>query len=1473
MASADLQVYIEDRLRAVFPTIDLDPGSPAQVQFIAPLLSRLGTDPLETNIDAFLTDRFSQEFPDIYANDPSVVRDTFVKPLILFLEPFKREIQTVKNNQSFKNAEVMSDDDADSLAANVFDTRDSGGFSVGVGRIFFSQPSNQQVDLTTRFFTASGLNYFPTNTIGITAEQMVFQKSGNLFYMDVPLKAETEGSQYDIDPGELSGVEGVFNTLRVTNIRAFADGSAKLDTPTFIANAEQSLTERSLVTRRGASARLRADFQTDVRAVQVIGARDPEMQRDILVAASPGHAWLTGKVSLNDKIAFVQVRTVEGSIDDSPVPGDTLYVYLDKYSYSGTWVGLSESARFLRFTVEEVLTTRMDEVAPFRSAYLVRWSGNTPTGITLPNPAVLEGGFSKKGTVRISSLADIGPASLSVPNDAVHVYGHSDVYVRPVLQKVSKAVFTSLDDEKSFIERTTLRTLAASNLIQDNTIDFLGSGVRAGDVMLIENGNDAGTYVIRDVSSGLPGLLRISAKLGTTDTSNTIRYRILKNLSVNPFEPKIPKFPFGALPANDLTTTIGSNLGVLGTDIINFGAAVGDTFRVLNGSDIGDFIITAFDAVLGGRGILVDRPFAASNPHVQYQVFTALEPVQLPLVRIKQLLLLDSAKQSTGITVPPAEPVAVVPTGDFSSARVRATSQSRSGYVLPDFTGFVSGGNVAAPSGDRRYSLGFDPVTGIYRSVSFADGTFAEFDFRADANGSCSYFLATSEDTDSATNFPPVDPRPGECLTIKNGPNKGSYLIKDVIKFKHRLASPTRDVWSYFIKIHGTFPVDVFKQLITFLDTAQTAGAGGAGVTKITGAGSVAWPTFFSSAVDGLGAKLHTALTFYGASSPGATILQATVDEITQLQYEWGDPARGVLRSYFTEPTLFEQQTAENLVPTSYRFKTTSGDFIHFRPDPNRYTKHEIVPARLTSDSDPINYPRDSDFSASPVWSFTDASRPSLFNLGVVPGDVLAVNEEIFFHGSTKMRQTAVQTAMGSTIITAPTASGSIFTREMEGNILAIEEGDDLGMYRVVNFIDGNNLGLDRPLTKTSMSILAQGTVGSYGLSAGDNLITDNAGTFNFTPYIGKYITIYGIDYNYAGSYEISAAPVLGTAKIIKTPDFPVFAAATYSRWLLTEAPTSPPADNATGNGKEMVAVRPVRMYDGIPKEDEITSISPYPDVSDMGTLAITFRDGFKQPFRIYRKNIRRLNPTEIAAKKDGALFYFDTEVVSLEPQEAANLPQQSYLVPEPGTYVSFGYRHAVADPTLTYSMLEEGRVEFPTSILPVDSEDSTENFITLVGTPIEVSYERADIVQKFHEFLNSALDRVTAANMLARHFLPSYVSYDATYSGGSAPSVVAADIYKYIDTLVVEQPVDVSEIEKLIEQRGGNPDTPTKVVIVLHDWDRKVWAEFSENEIGGIETLVPYNGTPRVSYCTPGPDVSGQDPLPAGERINLTRR
>lgn len=1551
MATTDLKTFLEDRLRALDPTIDLDSGSPAQVQFIEPVMTYLGTDPFETDIDSFITDRFAQEFPELIATDPGVIRDTFVKPLILLLTPFQRETQSIKRNQSLKDPSVLSDEDADALVANVFDERDAGSFSTGTGRLYFSNPTNIQVEITTRFFTASGLGFFPTNPVSITAEEMAFNRSGSQYFFDVALKAESEGVDYNIDVNQLTGVDGLFGVIRVGNLQKFRNGSARVDTTTFVAQARQALNERSLNTRRGATARLNDVFQTELRAVQVIGSEDPEMQRDILVATSPGHQWITGRVTIWKKLALVQARTIEGPEAEAPKAGDVLYLYLD----TATYPALLQTTRLVRLTVEEVLVGPVPSGTTFQMTYLVRFSGDFPSGVVVTDGSGFEGGFTRPGTVQISSLPSVGQTNFSVPSGEVHVYGHTDFYIRPILQPASTSVFDGLSDSGSLVERLTLQTFGLTtekNKIADPgspTIDFQAAGVLPGDLLSVETGDDIGVYVIMKVTASN---LYLTSNLANSQSN--LRYRIIRKIKVDPFEPKIPKFPFGGILANDLQTVIGSNLfQLLSNDVIGFGAAVGDVLRVKTGILAGDYTITGFDPVLGGQGLLLDRPASASLTGLEYEIFSALDPVERPLVRIKELLLLDSSSQSTGIQIPLADPVGVVPTKAFTSARVRGGSQRVSGFVLPSMTSsltaYLALGPVAAPSGDRRYSLGFDTAIGWYFPMLFADGTYSELDFHGDGSGNgdaydpASYFVSVSEVSDDAENFPPIDPRPGECLTIKDGPNKGSYLIKEVVKFKHRLASPTRTVWTYFIKIYGKFPVDVYGQLFDFLNDI----GGGASVTEFPITASISYPSFFQNLHNSLGTKLNSALTTLGVTAvPSAPTLQAAIDSLTFCDYEWGDPARGVLRTFMMSPTVLEQRTGDS-ESTEFVYKTESGELVKFRPDPNRYRQQEIVPPRLVSDTDPKDLPRDLDLSGSLnystqtanftvgkkvtgatsgatatilndldlgltgtlglsnvegefvvgeiitddngapgsatvsgaltqglIVSFTDPGRVSIFSLGVRDGDILSTHEEVFFHGTTYARQSVIQTVAGSNQVTAPTSAGNIFNADMVGNLFFVEEGTDKGSYRVVKYVDGRNLILDQAMTESTPTVLLQGNLNQWGHNGTNNVLI-STGT-DFTPYVNKYISVFGIPYPFQGSYQITSAPSLGTAVISRTTNFPgspTLKTESDANFLVTEAPATAPTPVLKGT--EIYAARPFRMYESVVKEHALSSVV-YTDLSISRAsipLGAVLRKGLNQPFRIYRKDVRRVTPSEMELNTFGPTVFFDTEVVSLNPQESSNLSDGSYLETVPATFSSVGYKHKVDDSTLTYSMQEEGIIEISPQILPTGSTDSAENFLNLLGSSIQVTYEQSDLVRRIQEFANSGQDRISSANILVRHFLPTYVSYDATYVGGSAPSVVASDIITYLDNLPIETAVDVSEIQDIIAKRGGNPVTPTSVVTILHDWGRRVWLEFSSNQLGGIETQVPYDGTARVSYFIPGPDVSGQDPLPSGERINLVRQ
>jgi hypothetical protein len=313
--------------------------------------------------------------------------------------------------------------------------------------------------------------------------------------------------------------------------------------------------------------------------------------------------------------------------------------------------------------------------------------------------------------------------------------------------------------------------------------------------------------------------------------------------------------------------------------------------------------------------------------------------------------------------------------------------------------------------------------------------------------------------------------------------------------------------------------------------------------------------------------------------------------------------------------------------------------------------------------------------------------------------------------------------------------------------------------------------------------------------------------------------------------------------------------------------------------GTTLLGAVPIRMYRATPRDFAFSSVNPSITISsgqipyeDGSNFNIT--NGIKQPYRIYRRDLRRVTSSEIVANKEDALFYFDTSVVSLSPSNLANLPKDSYLTVDDGTYFSIGYRSLVADSSYSYSTKEEGFIDLPLKVLPIGSDDSPDSFISLVGAPLQINYEKSELIGLIQSFLDSSDDRVASANMLARHLLPAYTSYFASYSNGADPSVIAADIFKYIETLPVDQTLDVSELELLITRYNGNPNSPTSATTTIHDWDRRMWAEFSNNQLANLNSVVPYAGSSRVTHFVPGKFVSADTETPEnGERITLTRQ
>lgn len=491
----ELRDFLESRLLSYDPSIDLSANSPAQLKIITPIITRFGEDPFSIDIPTFIRDRLTQEFPDMAADNGGLLEDILSKPSQLLLEPFKRQVELVRLGGSFQNADVMSEGEADALGANWFTDRDTGDFSSGPVRIFYAQPSTVRCGTDKRFFTGDGRAYFPIQNFNITAQQMAFNRQGNFFFLDITVRAEVQGSTYNVARGEINGVQEMAGVIKVANLTDFVTGNPKETNLEYIARIENSLTDRSFVTKRGILARTPALFDS-VRALQVVGAGDPGMNRDLLTGTGQGFAHLAGKATVFGNWMWLSEITYrdDGPVDSiTPQPGDTIRFHPTSPAPAATSV------------VESKIVTILSSNA---TSYLMLLDSSLySSGVTH------QGAFTllKPGTITISGVPGGIAANVEVADNTVHLGGHTDIFVRPNQDSTIQTTIQDVTDDKPVIAIIDLEVPdAGQNLVQSDSSDFLVLGVKPGDLLVIDTGAGfAGTYLILEVVSS--NSLRVSS--------------------------------------------------------------------------------------------------------------------------------------------------------------------------------------------------------------------------------------------------------------------------------------------------------------------------------------------------------------------------------------------------------------------------------------------------------------------------------------------------------------------------------------------------------------------------------------------------------------------------------------------------------------------------------------------------------------------------------------------------------------------------------------------------------------------------------------------------------------------------------------------------------------------------------------------------------------------------------------------------
>lgn len=478
--------YIENLLVELLsefdPTLDLDPGSTLYTEVVQPIGQALGVDPLSTDAETFIKARLSEEFPNLGIQDGDAILDLLVRPMQILLEGYRRELQIMSRGQNLSDLGLVTLEQAEDLASNFFVTRREGNLATGVVRIFFSNPTFVSIGPNTEFATTSGLIFKSIGVFHLAPQQMLNQRSGKFYYIDIPIEASEAGDQYNLPAGSITIVSGVNGAVRITNQFAISGGVAGENSQQLLTRAGFSLTERSLNTRRGIRAQILEVFKS-IRSLEVIGYGDPEMKRDKLTGTSNGSLVSSGIAMVVGSFVFLI------SMFEDNGPGDNIY------AKAGNRVDLNFSKIFYdiedkvqTFTIQDMIFSSEDSLKNLPTVYIFKLDRSpdvsTPTVSSSTNliPGALPGVFAsvyRKTEIQISTGPDLIDEMVT---SEVSLGGKIDVLVQP---STVSSVDSSITSTRSLLADHETTALCTSGSIPSSLSGICKKNIVASSYKLI----------------------------------------------------------------------------------------------------------------------------------------------------------------------------------------------------------------------------------------------------------------------------------------------------------------------------------------------------------------------------------------------------------------------------------------------------------------------------------------------------------------------------------------------------------------------------------------------------------------------------------------------------------------------------------------------------------------------------------------------------------------------------------------------------------------------------------------------------------------------------------------------------------------------------------------------------------------------------------------------------------------------------
>lgn len=554
--------YIEDLLVELLqrydPTLNIDPASDLYVEVIKPVADALAIDPSSTDAEEFIMARLKEAHPALSLQPGDAIVDLLVRPMQTLLEGYRRELEIIKRGQNLSDISLLTLEQAEDLASNFYVTRREGQVSFGTVRIFFSNPVYVSVTKAAEFSTSTGLIFRPARAFNITPQSMINQRSGRLYFVDIPVEAAEPGEEYNVDAGAITTVTGLNGPVRVINQFPFTGGIEGENAAELLTRAGYSLSERSLNTRRGIRAQILETFK-GVRTLQVVGYGDPEMKRDILTGTSNGKLMASG-ISLVAGSYLFMISMYE----DNGALGN-------EYAKAGNRIDLNFSKLFYdiddkvqTFFIEEVIYSSEGSLTNTPTVYILKL--DRAPNVLVPNvssstnliPGVLPGVFASifgDPEIQISTGPDL---IQEIVTQEVAVGGKIDLMVQPSQVSTVDSGLSGSQSESADLETLGLSTSgtvpdsllihAKKNIVASNyVLVFAGaSGLGVGDAIegqtsgaraVVSSKNGTGTRLTLSTFNGVnfqEGETVSSILAGTSSVISSIEFDDLESIGVKP---------------------------------------------------------------------------------------------------------------------------------------------------------------------------------------------------------------------------------------------------------------------------------------------------------------------------------------------------------------------------------------------------------------------------------------------------------------------------------------------------------------------------------------------------------------------------------------------------------------------------------------------------------------------------------------------------------------------------------------------------------------------------------------------------------------------------------------------------------------------------------------------------------------------------------------------------------------------------